>query len=99
MGPVGLLRKVYSWPAGAVRSDQLRATRYMLNNTEEVTLDYGAHLVLNLAEVKQHSVVEVRDGVLRNKVTGLVQCFIHGNGSGKRMWRDLLLLLHGLHSR
>lgn len=98
MGPAGALQEVYSGRT-SIYSDQLRATTYMLNRTEAVTLDYAAGLVLNLAEFMHHSVLEIDQGLVRNKVTGTVQCFVHGNGSGKKAWLDLLFFLHAQHSR
>uniref|UniRef100_A0A7S4PXN8 Uncharacterized protein n=1 Tax=Alexandrium monilatum TaxID=311494 RepID=A0A7S4PXN8_9DINO len=98
MGPVGALRDVYS--GAESYSDQLHATRYMLEHPERVTLDYAAQLVLNMAELKLSEVLDVDAGVVRNRVTGLVQCFLHGNGpSGKNAWRQLLMTLHDHHNR
>mmetsp|Transcript_48438 Transcript_48438/g.110369 ORF Transcript_48438/g.110369 Transcript_48438/m.110369 type:complete len:99 (+) Transcript_48438:2-298(+) len=98
MGPVGALLQIYSGPI-AVSDDQQYATRHMLNNTDKVTLDYSGRLVLNLGDARSQHLLTIEDGIVRSKVTGAAQCFVHGNGPGKDAWRELLRALHGYHSR
>jgi len=79
-------------------SEQRFLHRYLLEHPDAITLDYPGHLVINLhqldTDLKFFSVEERMDGnlkvrVLRNRVTGRVQCFVHGNGSGKDVVKKL----------
>jgi len=81
-------------------NDQEGIIVYMMNHPEEVTLDYTGELVLNLHALKD-SVLDVetyddhnRNATrLRNRVTGRIQCFVHGNGNGKKRLRELAQLI------
>lgn len=57
----------------------------------ELTLDYGTRLVANLHGFQNGTkpLVELKDGVVKNMLTGETQCFIHGNGKSKELWTDL----------
>eukprot|EP00929_Paragymnodinium_shiwhaense_P104036 TRINITY_DN67988_c0_g1_i1.p1 TRINITY_DN67988_c0_g1~~TRINITY_DN67988_c0_g1_i1.p1 ORF type:complete len:239 (+),score=33.21 TRINITY_DN67988_c0_g1_i1:590-1306(+) len=93
MGPVRMLRKIYHGKSDLL-SDQLHATRYMMEHPDEVTLDYTGSLVLNLAELAASAAAKVVNGHILNQVTQRTQCFVHGNGSGKERWRAMLRALH-----
>jgi len=81
-------------------NDQEGIIVYMMNHPEEVTLDYTGELVLALHALKD-SVLDVETYAdrnrnatrLRNRVTGRIQCFVHGNGNGKRRLRELAQLI------
>lgn len=81
-------------------NDQEGIVVYMMNHPEEVTLDYTGELVLALHALKD-SVLDVETYAdrnrnatrLRNRVTGRIQCFVHGNGNGKRRLRELAHLI------
>jgi len=66
-----------------VVDDQHALARCMLAHPEDVTLDYTGDVVLSLAGLNMTKVIEMRDGLLYNKVTGKVPCFVHGNGAGR----------------
>lgn len=82
---------------GRDENDQVNAVSHQLQNPDTVVLDYSGALVLNLHEFKDvDSLLKVerrvgtREGMaVRNAVTGNLQCFVHGNGWGKRAFELL----------
>merc|ERR1719409_1971191 len=89
MGRAGDLLPVLLGVAGGGDAyDQLSAYRYQLQHPGAVVLDYPGKLVLSLHNVRDiDRLLVVEDGsgaaggkVLRNTVTGDIQCFVHGNG-------------------
>jgi len=75
-------------------NDQEGLIEYMLMHPEQVTLDYTGQLVLALHSLKD-SVLDVEKDAetnatrLRNRVTGKIQCFVHGSGNGKRRLKEI----------
>ena len=85
-------------------NDQEGIIVYMMHHPEELTLDYTGELFLALHALKD-SVLDVETYAdrnrnatrLRNCVTGRIQCFVHGNGNGKRRLRELAQLIGEPH--
>ncbi|CAJ1397780.1 unnamed protein product [Effrenium voratum] len=87
MGPAKDVKEVLE-AALDYECDQDGAAEYMLLHPDKVTLDYAGALVLNLHNFHQDEKllkVETVNKQLRlhNQVTGMTQCFVHGNGNGK----------------
>lgn len=63
--------------------DQMAAHHFLLNNKDKVTLDYTGQLFFNTYEVNgpMREILEVSNGMLRNQVTGKVQCLVHFAGN------------------
>lgn len=78
--------------------DQGAAAEWMLSHADDVTLDYTGALSIQLSKMKdplRNKVLFLKDGVVRNRVTGRVQCFVHGNGLSEEDLPQLLKQLGG----
>merc|ERR1719401_529969 len=98
MGPAAKLAKFVEAVYKQGGFDQVAAHKYFLEHPEEVTLDYAGALSLslhNMAEDKQSLISVAKGGfgnkkkTIKNKVTGQVQCFVHGNGNGENFVQRL----------
>lgn len=73
--------------------DDQKALHWLLlrqNGTQLISLDYAGTLVVNLIRMKADPIERLGDGTFRNKASGEVPCFIHGNGGDKTLWNSLV---------
>uniref|UniRef100_A0A7S4VD27 Uncharacterized protein n=1 Tax=Alexandrium monilatum TaxID=311494 RepID=A0A7S4VD27_9DINO len=96
MGPVGELRKLVSFVLAQGGNDQGQAARYCFSHPDVCTLDYGGLLSLSLHNFKRSIdegplAFQSVDGhsVVYNRATQKVACFVHGNGNGKALVKEI----------
>jgi len=114
MGPIGELHRVFTGAlaqpknkthaismsnrSNMVWNDQLAFAVYMSEHPDQVGLDYGGLLSAQL--VYSENMIHVENGVVKSRVHGSTQCFVHGNGNGCFEWQQTLSLIdpHGASS-
>jgi len=68
---------------GGFFHDQTAAAEWMLTHVDDITLDYTGALSIQMAKMNNpvsNKMLFMKDGMVHNNVTGLIQCFVHGNG-------------------
>lgn len=103
IGPVGiwskLLRKVLQIKKHDINihekiwNDQGALATYMLENFDEVGLDYSGTVNVNLVNSNTNLLIVQSDSVW-NTLANSVQCFVHGNGESFNRWEVIETALH-----
>lgn len=76
--------------------DQAAAAEYMFSHENDVTLDYTGSLSIELPmfhDPMKYGLLFTKNGKWHNNVTGLVQCFVHGNGPNEEFFPQMLAQL------
>lgn len=97
MGPAKHVRAMVQWTVTNYEKlhtvgDQSVYATYWLEHPELVTLDYETKLIFCLHDVAASALsVQEGHGIVKNNVFNLghPQCFMHGNGFGKGLARQL----------
>jgi len=98
MGPPDIIHTAYDFACAKLEdnkkgnSEQLYLHQFLLSNENTTCLDYSSNLVLNLHQFDPEETKRlfgVTEGKLWNNVASKYQCFIHGNGNGKGLVKEI----------
>lgn len=97
MGPPNMIHTAYDFACAKLQetngnSEQRYLHQFLLSNGDTTCLDYSSSLVLNLHQFDPKAAKQlfgVEEGKLWNNVASKYQCFVHGNGNGKGLVKDV----------
>lgn len=104
MGPMLELSEMLEWSLlhyeqYSVWGDQSVFSQYWLENPDKVTLDYLGQLTLSLSDLRPDVIAVSPEGggkVINEAFGGRQQCFVHGNGRGRWLLKNLVQAVTGL---
>lgn len=84
MGPAKDLAHLFDTLCSMKGDEQANLHGLLVDGKHHLTLDYTGSLVLSLHGFDKYAdILSVQSHSVHNSVTGLTQCFAHGNGEGK----------------